>query len=278
MINNSPRPISGGLSLPLLLFAVNSGSGNDTVQVLASAFGAPLTISGQGGDDAFTITYGNSLTDNVVVNGGDGFNTLTLNSPTANTPIDLKSGAVAFSPSIAVHTTTTYSGIQTLALNTGAYTVSGDLGGVNFRPAIVGPEMPANLTGSREARVQQARDYHERAQALVVKTRNLIVLEVEDLYPRWLNKSKESAHLEKAYHEAQTFSEKIKESFNKEERGSYPNIDEVTNAGLIATRLQLEWKEAHYQSLLALAALERATAGGFVVDFDAAPACEPESK
>jgi len=130
-INAPPLPNSGGLSLPPILVTVNTGSGNDTVQVLASAFGAPLTISGQAGDDAFTITYGNSLTDNVVVNGGDGFNTLTLNSPTANTPIDLKSGAVAFSPSIAVHTTTTYSGIQTLALNTGAYTVSGDLGGVN---------------------------------------------------------------------------------------------------------------------------------------------------
>ena len=43
----------------------------------------------------------------------------------------------------------------------------------------------------------------------------------------------------------------------------------------MTTRLQLEWKDAHYQSLLALAALERATAGGFIVDFDAAPACEP---
>jgi outer membrane protein TolC len=155
---------------------------------------------------------------------------------------------------------------------------SGDLGGVNFRPAIVGPDMPAYLTGSRDARVQQARDYHERAQALAIKTRNLIALEVEDLYRRWLEKSAKATHLEKAYHEARSFSQKIKESFNKEERGSYPNIDEVMNAGLITTRLQLEWKEAHYQSLLALAALERATAGGFAVDFDAAPACEGETK
>ncbi|MGH7226233.1 MAG: hypothetical protein ACRELF_23705, partial [Gemmataceae bacterium] len=83
-------------------------------------------------------------------------------------------------------------------------------------------------------------------------------------------------HLEKAYRQARTFSEKMKESFNKQERGSYPNVDEVINAGLVTTRLQLEWKEAHYQSLLALAALERATAGGFPVDFDAAPACEEQ--
>ncbi|HWG45878.1 MAG TPA: TolC family protein [Gemmataceae bacterium] len=149
---------------------------------------------------------------------------------------------------------------------------SGDTGGIEYRPAIVGPEMPAFLTGSRDARVQQARDYHQRAQAVAAKARNLIVLEVEDLYRRWLNKSRKATHLETAYREARTFSERLKESFNKR-MPSYPNIDEVINAGLVTTRLQLEWKEAHYQSLLALAALERATAGGFQIDFDTAAAC-----
>jgi outer membrane protein TolC len=155
---------------------------------------------------------------------------------------------------------------------------SGDLGGVNYRPAIVGPEMPPFLNGSRDARVQQAHDYYERAQAVAVKTRNLIALEVEDLYRRWLDKSTKAEQMRAAYLQARKFSEKVKSSFNKQERGTYPNIDEVINAGLMTTRLQLEWKEAHYQSLQALAALERATAGGFQVDFDAAPACEPEPK
>lgn len=155
---------------------------------------------------------------------------------------------------------------------------SGDLGGVNFRPSIVGPDMPPTLTGSRDERVQQARDYYERAQAIVAKTRNLITLEVEDLYRRWVDKTEKAVNLEKAYREARTFSERMKVSFNKQERGSYPNVDEVLNSGLLTTRLQLEWKEAHYQALLALAALERATAGGFVVDFDAAPTCADEAK
>lgn len=150
---------------------------------------------------------------------------------------------------------------------------SADLGGVNFRPSIVGPDMPVYLTGSRANRVQQAHDYCERAQALVAKTRNLIALEVEDLYRRWLDKTAKVVHLEKAYHEALAFSEKIKESFNRLEKGTYPFVDDVINAGLIATRLQLEWKEAHYQALLALAALDRATSGGLCIDFDTAPAC-----
>ncbi|MHB1424663.1 MAG: TolC family protein [Gemmataceae bacterium] len=155
---------------------------------------------------------------------------------------------------------------------------SGDMGGLNFRPTIVGPDMPPNLTGSRDARVQQARDYLERAQAIAVKTRNLIALEVEDLYRQWVDKSAKTVELEKAYKDARTFSETMKTALNRQERGTYPNVDEVLNAGLIATRLQLEWKEAHYQSLLALAALERATACGFTVDFDAEPACDAQEK
>jgi outer membrane protein TolC len=155
---------------------------------------------------------------------------------------------------------------------------SGDLGGVNFRPAIVGPDMPPFLHGSCEARVQQARDYYERAQALTVKTRNLIVLEVEDLYRRWVDKSEKAAHLEKAFQQARIFSESLKKAYAESQIGGYPNLDQVINSGLITTRLQLEWKEAHYQALLALAALERATAGGFAVDFDAAPACETNGK
>lgn len=136
-INAPPLPNPGGLSLPPLPVTVNTGNGNDIVQVLASAFGAPLTINGQGGDDAFSITYDSFLTDNLVVNGGDGSNTLALSNLTATASVDLKSGTIAFSPAIPIQTTTSYSGIQTVALNTGAYTISGDLGGVNVNTSSV---------------------------------------------------------------------------------------------------------------------------------------------
>jgi outer membrane protein TolC len=156
---------------------------------------------------------------------------------------------------------------------------TGDLGGLNFRPSIVGPDMPAFLNGSRDARVQQARDYHERALANAVKARNLVALEVEDLYRRWLDKAQKAKHLETAYREALTFSERLMKLYTtNQEKGDYPNADQMINAGLMATRLQLEWREAHFQALLALAALERATSGGFAVDFDAAPACDSNNK
>ncbi len=151
---------------------------------------------------------------------------------------------------------------------------TGSGGGLDYHPGAVGPEMPATLNGSKAARVEQARDYHQRALAGAVKTRNLISLEVEDLYRRWLDKAERAVYLQMAYRQSLLFSEKLKASFNRK-TPAYPNVDEVIMAGVITTRLQLEWKEAHYQSLLALAALERATAGGFSVDFDTAPACEP---
>jgi cell division septum initiation protein DivIVA len=146
--------------------------------------------------------------------------------------------------------------------------------GLDYKPGAVGLEMPSSLSGCKTARQAQARDYHQRAEAVVAKVVNLITLEVTDLYYRWQEKSNKAKKLEEAFRQSQQFSEKLKNSFNVQARGTYPNIDEVLHAGLITTRLRLEWKEAQYQSLLALLALERATAGGLCVDFDAEPACD----
>ena len=138
-INAPPLANPENKALPPLDVRVNTGSGNDAAQVLASAFGGTLTINGEGGDDAFTITYGSSLTDHVIINGGDGTNTLTLNGPNAiqfvNSPIDLTPGTVGF-PLSPGYTVTTYSDIQTLALDTGTFTISGDLGGVNVNASL----------------------------------------------------------------------------------------------------------------------------------------------
>ena len=116
--------------MPHFGVALNTGSGNDTVNVVASAFGAPLTINGQGGNDAFTVNYGVSLTDNLIFNGGNGSDTLTLIGQAANAPFSLTAGRVAF-----FDTLTTYTAVKTLALTTGIFTITGDLGGVNLSTA-----------------------------------------------------------------------------------------------------------------------------------------------
>jgi hypothetical protein len=155
--------------------------------------------------------------------------------------------------------------------------------GGNYRPGALAPEMPTTLVGSRGDRQTQARDYLQRAQAVDAKTRQLIALTVEDAYLRWREKTAEANKLEKAYQEHWQFSSKLRNEIKypidmekqRQPTPPYPNMDDLLHASVLTTRLLLEWKEAQYQALLALAALEHATGGGFAVDFDAVPACPP---
>ena len=55
----------------------------------------------------------------------------------------------------------------------------------DYRPGPVGPDMPANLVGSRQERQDQAEAYHARSAAVAEKARNLVGLEAEDAYLRW---------------------------------------------------------------------------------------------
>jgi len=160
---------------------------------------------------------------------------------------------------------------------------SGIYDGHSYRPGALALEMPTTLVGSREDRQTQTRDYLQRAQAVDAKTRNLITLTVEDAYLRWREKSAEAEKLEKAYQEHAQFSNKLRNEIKypidmekqRQPTPPYPNMDDLLHANVLTTRLLLEWKDAHYQALLALAALEYATGGGFTVDFDAAPDCPP---
>jgi outer membrane protein TolC len=155
--------------------------------------------------------------------------------------------------------------------------------GQTYRPGALAPEMPPTLVGSKADRQKVTRDYLQRAQALDAKTRQLIALQVEDAYLRWREKTAEADHLEKAYREHWQFShhlhEETKYASDQEKQRqptpAYPNMDDLLHANLVTTRLLLDWKDAHYKALLALAALEHATGGGFAVDFDAAPPCPP---
>ena len=152
-----------------------------------------------------------------------------------------------------------------------------------YRPGALAPEMPTTLVGSREDRQTQARDYLQRAKAVDGKTRQLIALTVEDAYLRWREKLAAAEKLEKAYQEHWQFSSKLRSEIKypidmekqRQPTPPYPNMDDLLHANVLTTRLLLEWKDAEYQALSALAALEYATGGGFAVDFDAAPACPP---
>jgi outer membrane protein TolC len=154
----------------------------------------------------------------------------------------------------------------------------GDLAGLRYEPRGVPPEMPAYLVGSRAERQDQAADYAHRAEAMASKTHGLVALDAEDAFYLWQEKHQKAQDMRQAYKSARTFSEAVRSTFERfrteAEPPEYPHLDTVIQAGLTTTQLEVEWEESHYQYLLALAALQRATAGGFCVDFDNAPRLE----
>jgi outer membrane protein TolC len=144
----------------------------------------------------------------------------------------------------------------------------------NYRPGAVAPEMPTQISGSRSARVEQAQAYSARAGAVADKTRGLIALEAEQAYYRW----QEAANREKRYREAAERAEKQAKEVRERILGGIRagSIDNALYFQQLSSEMRVDANQARYQKLLALAALERVTAGGFNAGFTPQPA-EPES-
>jgi outer membrane protein TolC len=138
-----------------------------------------------------------------------------------------------------------------------------------YRPGAVGPEMPGSLNGPRCDRVAQAHIYSERAGVVLAKTRSLIVLEAEQAYLRWAEASKKLPEYEKAAQDARTLVEKMRDGLV-----DYPTnarFRELLETAILATQLRVQVNETRYHLLLALAQLERSTAGGFSPHLETAP-------
>lgn len=143
----------------------------------------------------------------------------------------------------------------------------------DYHPGAIYPEMPNVIIGKRKDRVAQAEDLHGRAVAVVDKARHLVALEAEDFYYRWLQVSNEAAEYEKAAKAAEKVADEIRELFKPNDpQSGRPTLEDMLEARVKATQLRLLANQARFEHLLALAALERVTAGGFSAGFDASPA------
>jgi outer membrane protein TolC len=133
-----------------------------------------------------------------------------------------------------------------------------------YRPGATGLEMPPNLAGTRSSRIEHARDLSDRATAVVDKTRNLIALEAEDMFYKWEEASRKVPQSDVALQAGNRLAKNTREDFRAAQRVKIEDI--LTNEAL-AAQAAATHNEALYQLVVALADLQRVTAGGFDAGF-----------
>lgn len=129
-----------------------------------------------------------------------------------------------------------------------------------YRPGAIGIEMPTMLVGHKSDRVETAQDLSGRAQAVVEKTHNLIALETEDAFFKW----QASAAQVRAVEQSVTRSIKLRETLAQRWFDNKVSTEDYLRALGTQDQARSQLNEALYHHALALAALERVTAGGFV--------------
>jgi outer membrane protein TolC len=149
-----------------------------------------------------------------------------------------------------------------------------DVRETEYRPGALGLEMPVSLTGDKGARMERAAALSGRAGAVVDKTRGLIALEAENAYYRYVEAAQRVESTRKAAAAGRSLSQKTRDAASI--RGTKEDVftDAVTNE-VFAAQAQGAFNDALFQQVIALAALERITAGGFCAGFPATPTPPP---
>lgn len=130
-----------------------------------------------------------------------------------------------------------------------------------YKPGAIGPEAPANLVGRKPDRMQRAHDLHDRANAVVDKATNLVSLDVENQFLKWREASDEYRTLKAEFDDVQALpADVLKLMQNKDLTGAA-----IIQANLTAVTYRTQLNDALHLHALALAGLERATAGAFRV-------------
>jgi outer membrane protein TolC len=129
-----------------------------------------------------------------------------------------------------------------------------------YRPGGVPPEMPTLLAGPRHLRVQHARSLYARAASVVEVTRNLIALEAEDAFLRWQQASRQGELAREAADTAERQANDLSKDFAARAKVT---VEAVVNAAVTAAQARGQYNEFIHRKILALADLERITAGAF---------------
>jgi outer membrane protein TolC len=132
----------------------------------------------------------------------------------------------------------------------------------NYKPGAIAPEMPTQLVGRRETRKTTAEVYAARADAAAAQARSLVGLEAELAFNHYVEASRDVRDSNVAAKEAREMIARQREAPAGEVRQEDVLRNEVS-ASLAFASLN----EALYEQIVALANLERTTAGGVRVNF-----------
>ena len=134
--------------------------------------------------------------------------------------------------------------------------------GTDYRPGGIIPEMPVQLVGSKYDRVCRAMAFAQKAEAVYEKAHNLILLEAETAFLDFDQASERLTLAKKQFELSKDLQEQARAAAEITKAKDQLVVAEVT-----AARGQSDYVEAVYNYLLALAALERVTAGGIRPSF-----------
>ena len=132
----------------------------------------------------------------------------------------------------------------------------------DYRPGAIGPDMPTQLVGKRETRAATARVYATRMEAAVAQARSLVGLEAENAYYRYVEAAGNVADQREAAKSARELIAREREA-----AGGIANREDVIQNEVSASLALAALNEALYEQLMALANLERTTAGAVRVNF-----------
>jgi len=131
-----------------------------------------------------------------------------------------------------------------------------------YRPGGIIPEMPTQLVGSKYDRVYRAMAFAQRADAVYEKTRNLVILEAMTTFIDFDLASEKLRLTKLQFDNGKDLQQRAADTAAETKQK-----DQLLQAFVVAAQSQSAYVEAVYQYLLALAALERVTAGGIQPPF-----------
>ncbi len=143
-----------------------------------------------------------------------------------------------------------------------ARTIPGGSREPDYKPGMIGPDMPNRLVGKRATRVETAGQYTIRSQAAAEQAKSLLGLEAENAYFRWVQAVKNVEVSRAAAKAGRALIDRLHEA-----AGGAPSKEDTIIAEVSSTQAFAAFNEALYDQIVALADLERITAGGVRVNF-----------